>query len=73
MIIILSVLETPRTMWNNPISHRFISLLSDIIPFSKAQSHHYADEESTSNQIRATDTIFIFNVVLKFSDIFQIP
>ena len=36
-------LETPQTIANSPISHRFISLLSDIIHFTKALSHHYAD------------------------------
>ena len=42
-------LETPQTTWNNPISHRFISLLSDVIPFMKALSHHYANYAWTSN------------------------
>ena len=36
-------LETPQTIANNPISHRFISLLSDSNPFTLALSHHYAD------------------------------
>ena len=36
MIIISGTLETPQTIANNPISHRFLSLLSDIIPFTLA-------------------------------------
>ena len=35
-------------MWNNPISHRFISLLSYVMPFIKALTHHYADDAWTS-------------------------
>ena len=41
-------LETPQTMWNNPISHRFISLLSVVISFTKALSD-YADDTWTSH------------------------
>ena len=42
-------LETPQIIWNNPISDTFISLVSDIIPFTTAQSHYYADDAWTSN------------------------
>ena len=37
-------LETPRTIANNPISHRLISLLSDISPFTLALSPNYVDD-----------------------------
>ena len=43
MIIISRCLETSQTIANNPISHRLISL-SDIIPFTLALSHNYADD-----------------------------
>ena len=42
-------LKTPQTIWNNRISHRFISLLSDVIPLTKALNHHCADDAWTSN------------------------
>ena len=37
-------LETPQTIPNNHTSHRFISLLSDINPFTLALSHNYVDD-----------------------------
>ena len=43
MIIISGYLETPQTKANNPISYRFISLLSDINPFTLVLSHNYVD------------------------------
>ena len=39
-----NTLETPQIIGNIPISHRFISLLSDIIHFTLALSHNYADD-----------------------------
>ena len=45
MIIILSTLETPYTIANDHISHRFISLLYYISPLSLALSHNYANDE----------------------------
>ena len=42
-------LETPQTIWNNHISHRFISLLLDLIPLTKVLTHHYVVDAWTSN------------------------
>ena len=57
MIIITGSCRTPQTIRNKPISNMFMSLLSDIIPFTKMLSHHYADD--TKLQMHATGTIFI--------------
>ena len=56
-------LKTSQTIWNNPISYRFISLLSMLSPLRKRRLIN-ADDEL---RMRATGTIFI--VDLKFSDI----
>ena len=79
MIIIMGTFKTPQTLWNNPISHRFISSLSDVIPFMKALSHNYADDTWTSNACHGhnfycgdmkfseivPDTITILNTIKK--------
>ena len=44
MIIITGTFRNTLTIWNNPILHRFISLLPDVIPFTKAFSHNYGNE-----------------------------
>ena len=59
-------LETPQTIWNKPILHRFIRLLSDVISFMKTLSHHYADDTWTSNACHVHNS---HRRDLKFSDI----
>ena len=59
-------LEAPQTSWNNPISHRFIIILSDVIPVTKARSHYYADDAWTSNACHGHN---FHRRDLKFSDI----
>ena len=44
LMIIIFGYFTPQTAAHNPISHRFISLLSDKIPFTIALSHNYVDD-----------------------------
>ena len=63
-------LETPQTILNNPISHKFICLLSDMISFTKVLSHHYADDAKL--QMHATGTIFIVET-WNFQTLFQTP
>ena len=45
------------TIWNNPFSHRFISLLSDVIPLYK--SWVFIMRMTHELQLRAIGTIFI--------------
>ena len=66
MIIIMGTLETPQTIWNNSISHRFISFLSDVIPFTKALCHNHADDAWTSNVCHGHN---FHHRDLKFSDV----
>ena len=65
-MIIIKGIETPQTIWNNPISYRFISSLSDVTPFTKALSHHYADDKWTSNACHGNN---FHRRELKFSDV----
>ena len=66
LIIIMGIFKNTETIWNNPISHRFICLLLDVIPFATALSHHYADDAWTSNACHGHN----FHCRdLKFSDI----
>ena len=50
-----------KTIWNNIISHRFISLLL----FTKATHYHYADDAWTSNACHGHN---FHHMDLKFSD-----
>ena len=59
-------LETPQTIWNNPISYRFISLLLDVIPLYKSASHNYADNAWTSDACHGHN---FHRRDLKFSDV----
>ena len=59
-------LETPQTIRPNPISHMFISILSDVITFTKTLSNHDADDAWTSNVCHRHN---FHRRDLKFSDI----
>ena len=66
MIIITGTFINTKTIWNNPISHRFISLLSDVIPFYKSAESELCYNAWTSNACHIHN---FHRRDLKFSDI----